>query len=103
MNDLFLYALAFFIGAIASRLYFGLAGPDAFEQGLMRSLAKGSRVIISVDNKSLIFEMNDGKVKITEGTTDYEEGEYNGISTDDLGASSTDKSVSSTKDSSDGA
>lgn len=58
-------------GGLVSYIFFSGDKVGPFEQVLWAGLAAGKRVIISVDEDSYIFEMVDGRMKITRGVTTY--------------------------------
>lgn len=76
MDAVILYGIMFLIGGVASRLIFGGVKVGPFEQSLMYNISLGKRVIISVDDDCHIFEMIDGKLRITRGITDFQEVAY---------------------------
>lgn len=54
-----------------------------FEKELFGAVYQGKRVIICMDNDAYIFEMVDGKMRITRGVTDFNEVP---IDVDDMGS-----------------
>ena len=71
-----MFFITFVAGGLAFYLLFGGVKPGPFEKGIMDNLRKGKRVIVSIDNDAYIFEMNGNKLRITRGTADYMEEEY---------------------------
>lgn len=58
-------------GGLISYILFGGEGP--VEKALNKAILSGQRVVISIDDESTIFELIDGRVRITHGVTDYQE------------------------------
>lgn len=76
MNDFVLYGIAFLMGVVVHRLWFGGTRPGPFEQSLMYNLTQGKKVTVAIDDECYIFELNGDRMRITRGVATHMEEEY---------------------------
>ena len=86
--DMLLYGMAFVIGCLTTYLLLP-KGPGPFEKTIWAGLYEGKRVVVSIGNDAFIFEMNDNRLRITRGTSEFTENPYDGIVANDLGSDGT--------------
>lgn len=67
---------SFIAGCLSYYVFFGGSRPGPFEESLMTNLMLGKRVIVSIDEDCYIFEMHDGKMRITRGISTYLDESY---------------------------
>lgn len=89
-----LYLIAIMIGFVLAGLYIK-KGPSELEDQLMAHVMMGKRVIISVDDNSYIFEMVDGKIRITSGICNFTPEPIDVNDVDNLQSNQSDSSSSS--------
>lgn len=83
--------LYFFAGLIGFILaYVLITRPSKLESDILAYVARGSRVVISIDADAYIFELKENKIVITRGVSDYnpaplDTGGSNAIVVDDVG------------------
>lgn len=87
--DLFILFLAFLAGGLSQYLMFGGVRSGPFEENIMANLHAGKRVIVSIDDKCFIFELNGNRMTVTKGISTYLEEPYD----DSLDNSNSDKSI----------
>ena len=63
-----LYALAAAIGFVVSLIYTTLRG-SKFENSIMRYVLEGKRVVISIDEEALIFQLVNNKIQVSKAMT----------------------------------
>lgn len=63
-----LYLLAGLIGFVLAIIYTTLRG-SRFENSLMRNVLQGKRVVVSIDEEALIFQLVNGKIQVSKAMT----------------------------------
>ncbi len=80
--DLLLYSVAFVMGALTYFLVLGRRGVNKFEKDVMRLLLAGKTVTIAVNETCHIYKIVDGKIRVTQGTTSFEDEVDDGFDSD---------------------
>lgn len=84
------YGLCALAGGLVSYLLFN-RGPGPFEKTIWAGLYQGKRVVVCVADDAYIFELIGNRLRITQGTSSFEENPY-GVLADDVDSVSDPKS-----------
>lgn len=66
-----LYALSAVIGFLICKIFQPPMVSPFFQDVVMANIKLGKKVAISIDSDTTIFEMIDGRVRVTRGLTDF--------------------------------
>lgn len=67
--------LCFAAGLLVYHIFFSKEGPGPFEKVIWAGLREGRRVVVSIDSEAYIFELENNRLRITQGITDFVEEE----------------------------
>lgn len=90
--DLFMCLLSAVGGGLAAYIWFGGVRVGPFEETIMHGLRLGKKVAVSIGDDCYIFEMYGNRIRITRGTSTFEEEYYDELESTDMVSGVADKS-----------
>jgi hypothetical protein len=84
LMDYVVMILSALAGGLIYHIFLGGKQAGPFERTLTDNLMMGKRVVVSVDNDCYIFEMKDSRLRITRGTAQFLQEDFDELASTDV-------------------